>query len=129
MLKLGADVSTKDNNSWTPLMWASSLGWAKSCQELLDMQASPDDVNSEGDTALHIACKQGHIGIVNLLMENEASLTVCNTQGLTCLEVAVRTGNSDVAMAMVKNSRYALSICTYNYKLLLFSRYKPLGFL
>ena len=93
------------------------------------MQASPDDVNSEGDTALHIACKQGHIGIVNLLMENGASLTVCNTQGLTCLEVAVRTGNSDVAMAMVKNSRYALSICAYNRNLLLFSKYKPLGFL
>lgn len=110
-------------------MWASSLGWAKSCQELLDMQASPDDVNSEGDTALHIACKQGHICIVNLLMENGASLTVCNTQGLTCLEVAVRTGNSDVAMAMVKNSRYALSICAYNHNLLLFFRYKPLGFI
>ena len=93
------------------------------------MQASPDDVNSEGDTALHIACKQGHIGIVNLLMENRASLTVCNTQGLTCLEVAVRTGKSDVAMAMVKNSRYALSICASNHNLLLFSKYKPLGFL
>lgn len=108
-------------------MLASKLGWAKSCQELLDMQASADDVNSEGDTALHIACKQGHVSIVNLLMENSASLTIRNIQGLTCLEAAVRTGNSDVAMAMVKNSRYAsLFICAYNHELFLYATCNPL---
>lgn len=87
-------------------MWASKLGWVKSCQALLDMQASPDDVNMDGDTALHIACRQGHVSIVNLLLENGASLNVCNTQSLTCLEAAVRAGNSEVAMAMVKHQRY-----------------------
>lgn len=105
LLKLGADASSTDNNRWTPLMWASKLGWVKSCQTLLDMQASPDDVNMEGDTALHIACKQGHVSIVNLLLENGANLNVCNTQSLTCLEAAVRAGNSEVAMAMVKHPR------------------------
>lgn len=107
LLKLGADASSKDNNSWTPLMWASKLGWAKSCQELLDMQASPDDVNMDGNTALHIACTQGHVSVVNLLLENGANLNVSNTQSLTCLEAAVRAGNSEVAMAMVKHPRYA----------------------
>ena len=106
LLKLGADESSRDSNRWTPLMWASKLGWVKSCQALLDMQASPDDANMDGDTALHIACKQGHVGIVNLLLENGANLKVCNTQSLTCLEAAVRAGNSEVAMAMVKHQRY-----------------------
>ena len=106
LLKLGADESSRDSNRWTPLMWASKLGWVKSCQALLDMQASPDDVNMDGDTALHIACKQGHVGIVNLLLENGANLNICNTQSLTCLEAAVRAGNSEVAMAMVKHQRY-----------------------
>lgn len=69
------------------------------------MQASPDDVNMDGDTALHIASMQGHVGIVNLLLENGASLNACNTQSLTCLEAAVRAGNSEVAMAMVKHPR------------------------
>ena len=86
-------------------MWASKLGWEKSCQALLDMQASPDDANMDGDTALHIACRQGHVSVVNLLLENGASLNVCNTQSLTCLEAAVRAGNSEVAMAMVKHQR------------------------
>lgn len=86
-------------------MWASKLGWGKSCQALLDMQASPDDVNMDGDTALHIASVQGHVSIVNLLLENGASLNASNTQSLTCLEAAVRAGNSEVAMAMVKHPR------------------------
>lgn len=106
LLKLGADANSTDNNRWTPLMWASKLGWVKSCQELLEMQASPDDVNTDGDTALHIACKQGHVSIVNLLLESGASLNACNTQSLTCLEAAVRAGNGEVAMAMVKHPRY-----------------------
>lgn len=94
-------------------MWASKLGWAKSCQELLDKQAALDDVNTEGDTALHIACKQGHVNIVNLLLDSAASLNVCNTQSLTCLEAAVRAGNSDVAMAMIKHSRYSSLVLTF----------------
>ena len=105
MLKLGADAGSTDNNQWTPLMWAAKLGYAKCCQELLATQTSLDDVNMEGDTALHIACRQGHVNIINLLLDNGASLNVCNTQSLTSLEVAVRAGNSDVAMAMIKHPR------------------------
>lgn len=97
-------------------MWASKLGWVKSCQALLDMQASPDDVNMDGDTALHIACRQGQVSIVNLLLENGASVNVCNTQSLTCLEAAVRAGNSEVAMAIVKNQRCVILVLYDNSK-------------
>lgn len=86
-------------------MWTAKLGWAKCCQELLEKQTSLDDVNMEGDSALHIACGQGHVNIVNLLLDSGASLTICNNHGLTCLEVAVRAGNGEVAMALVKHSR------------------------
>ena len=88
-------------------MWASKLGREKSCQELLDVQASVDDVNMDGDTALHIACRQGHVSIVNLLLENGASLNVCNFLSLTCLETAAQAGNSEVALTMVKHPRYS----------------------
>ena len=87
-------------------MWACKLGFEKSCQELLTKQTTLDCVNMEGDTALHIACRQGHVNIVKLLLDNGANMTVCNTQSQTCLESAVRAGNSDVAMTMVKHSRY-----------------------
>lgn len=105
LLKLGADSSSKDNNHWTPLMWASKLGREKACQELLNVHVSVDDVNMDGDTALHVACRQGHVGIVNLLLTNGASLNARNMQSLTCLETAAQAGNGDVALAMVKHPR------------------------
>lgn len=108
LIKLGAEVGSTDNNQWTPLMWASKLGYAKCCQELLARETSLNNVNMDGDTALHIACTQGHVHVVNILLDYGASLTVCNTQGVTCLEAAVRAGNSDVATAMIKHSRYGL---------------------
>ena len=86
-------------------MWASKLGREKACQELLNAQASVDDVNLDGDTALHVACQQGHVDIVNLLLTNGASLNVRNMQGLTCLETAAQAGNGEVALAMVKHPR------------------------
>ena len=86
-------------------MWASKLGFEKSCQELLVKASCLDSVNMEGDTALHIACRHGRVNIVRLLLDNGASLTLCNTQSLTCLECAVQVGNGDIAMTMVKHSR------------------------
>ena len=86
-------------------MWASKLGREKACQELLNAQASVDDVNIEGDTAMHVACRQGHVDIVNLLLTNGASLNVLNMQGLTCLETAAQAGSSEVALTMVKHTR------------------------
>ena len=86
-------------------MWASKLGREKACEELLKAQASVDDVNMNGDTALHVACRKGHVGIVNLLLTNGASLNVRNMQCLTCLETAAQAGNNKVALAMVKHTR------------------------
>lgn len=86
-------------------MWASKLGREKACRELLNVHASVDDVNMDGDTALHVACRQGHVGIVNLLLTNGASLDVRNTQSVTCLETAAQSGNDEVALAMVKHPR------------------------
>lgn len=86
-------------------MWASKLGFEKSCQELLAKASCLDSANMEGDTALHIACRHGRVNIVKLLLDNGASLTLCNTQSLTSLECVVQAGNGDVAMTMVKHSR------------------------
>ena len=60
----------------------------------------------DGDTALHIACRKGHVGIVNLLLDNGASLNVCNIKDGTCLQAAAKTGKSEVVFAMIKHPRY-----------------------
>ena len=87
-------------------MYAAELGKVKSCQEILTAKASVDDINIDGDTALHIACRKGHVGVVNLLLDNGASLNVCNIEGATCLQAAAKTGKSEVVFAMIKHQRY-----------------------
>ena len=63
-------------------MLAAGLGCVKCCQELLDKQASIDDDNSDGDTALHLASRYGHVPVVNLLMDYHADLaTLLGTGG------------------------------------------------
>lgn len=105
LLKLGADACSKDNDHWTPLMWTSKLSRVKACQELLNVKVPLDEVNMDGDTALHIACRQDHVTIVNMLLTHGASLNACNRQSLTCLETAAQAGNSEVVLAMVTHPR------------------------
>lgn len=66
------------------------------------LNATVDERNIDGDTALYIECRRGHVGVINLLMAHGASLNVCNKDGVTCLQAAAEAGNSDVVFAMRK---------------------------
>ncbi|XP_022780146.1 ankyrin repeat and SOCS box protein 2-like [Stylophora pistillata] len=78
--------------------------WArKSRAKIYSMlNATVDQRNIDGDTALYIECRRGHVGVINLLMAHGASLNVCNKDGVTCLQAAAEAGNSDVVFAMRK---------------------------
>ena len=90
---------------WSPLMLAARLGCVKCCQELLDKQASIDDDNSDGDTALHLASRHGHVPVVNLLMDYHADLAITNNVDATFLGAAVKAGMCDVASSIVRHRR------------------------
>ena len=106
LLKLGAEVDSKDNNSRTALMWSVLKNNLQCTQVLLDFEASVDLQDTDGDSALHVACGQGHAAMVRLLLDSGACLTLCNKQGNGCLEIAAKAGSSDVAMAIVRHKRY-----------------------
>jgi len=105
LLKLGAEVDSKDNNSRTALMWSVRRNNTECAQILLGFKASVDLQDTDGNTALHVACGQGHTAIVRLLLDRGASLTICNKRGNGCLEIAAKAGSSDVAMAIVRHKR------------------------
>ena len=86
-------------------MCAADLGKEESCRDILNANATVDDKNMDGDTALHIACRRGHVGVVTLLMDHGASLNDCNKIGVTCFQAAARGGNSKVVFAMIKHQR------------------------
>jgi len=106
LLKLGAEVDSKDNNSRTALMWSVKNNNLQCAKILLDFKASVDLQDTDGDSALHVACGQGHAAIVRLLLDRGASLTLCNKRGNGCLEIAAKAGSSDVAMTIVTHKRY-----------------------
>ena len=106
LLQHGANSSFKNREHWTPLMSAADLGKEQSCQDILTVNPQTDDVNMDGETALHIACRRGHVGVVNLLMDYGASLNVCNKDGVTCFEAAAKAGKSKVVFVMIKHKRY-----------------------
>lgn len=63
-----ADVHQQSGfGQWTALMWAAHFGWKDGCQLLLEMGARIEDQNSAGQTALDIACHQGHTAVQTLL--------------------------------------------------------------
>ena len=86
-------------------MWSVRNNNLQCAKTLLDFKASLDLQDTDGDSALHVACGQGHAAIVRLLMDCGASLLLRNKGGNVCLEIAAKAGSSNVAMTIVKHKR------------------------
>ena len=93
-------------------MWSVRKNNLQCAKILLDFKASVDLQDTDGDSALHVACGQGHAAIVRLLLDCGASLLLCNKRGNGCLEIAAKSGSSDVAMTIVKHKRLVATVIT-----------------
>ncbi|KAM5575565.1 hypothetical protein ABKV19_014494 [Rosa sericea] len=91
---------------------------AKQCLKLLNVNEAVRVANpSHGNTALHIAAKEGHAHIVKelLLLMTEEDLEIKNARGYTALATAVRKGyggaaNAEVVSDIVKKNKNVLTI-------------------
>lgn len=91
LLDAGADVNIVDTqDERTPLMQASGRGHVRAAQELLD--APSIEVNtqdSQGNTALILACKNNRTEIVKLLLDrSDINTRLINHDGQTAYDVA-----------------------------------------
>jgi ankyrin repeat protein len=59
-------------------------------------------VTFNGFTALHIACINGNIDIVNSLLKYNSSVNLCDINGFTPLHVACQHGNIDIVNSLLK---------------------------
>ena len=96
LLRLGADINYM-TSGLTP--FALSNSYAPSRERAL-MEAA-----SRGDTALIVASRQGHHGLVNYLLDQGAVIGYTNRQGETPLFVAI--GRGDVALCQILIDRGA----------------------
>ena len=75
----------------TFLHWGAMLGNTALVQEDLsrpDRKHTIDMVNSQQETALLLACREGHADVVNLLLAQKADPTILDHRGQSCLDVA-----------------------------------------
>ncbi|XP_048762327.2 transient receptor potential cation channel subfamily A member 1-like isoform X2 [Ostrea edulis] len=78
LIELGATVNPKNKDKQSPLHFAARFGRYNTCRRLLDSKLGPNIINEsdcDGLTALHLAALNGHVKIINLLMQKGACLT------------------------------------------------------
>jgi ankyrin repeat protein len=92
----GADVDTRDNNRYTPLIDASRNGHERIVRLLLACGARPEVQSYDGFTAMYLAVSNDHAAVVALLLAapGAAAALALRYRGRTPLGVAVAEGHA-----------------------------------
>ncbi|KAK3091697.1 hypothetical protein FSP39_021951 [Pinctada imbricata] len=106
LLKHGADVSSRDENSCTALMLAAKEGHAKVINLLLQNYAEIDVTDKLKNTALHIASSNGQMDSLDILLKKGANVNIKNSYGKTALDMAIDNKQSDIAMKMLEQDNW-----------------------
>ncbi|KAL9100948.1 MAG: hypothetical protein Q9187_009299, partial [Circinaria calcarea] len=116
LLNLGCDIDSPVlKTKMTALMLAAQSGRVAVISVLLEAGASQDVVDSNGWTALHHACYNGHLEIIRILdhscldrMKQVATLDLEHVQyqDVTCLHLAAYMGHFNVARYLLKNTTF-----------------------
>jgi ankyrin repeat protein len=103
MSRVNAATNIVSFDDSSALSKAAAVGQTLVVRELLD-QPGIDmgwrDPESQGRTALHCACKNGHLEVVKLLVEHGASIEATDNNGLTPLLEAAGAMSLDVVRFM-----------------------------
>ena len=92
-----------DKYGSSTLMWASDRGYLEIVQALLGREGT--DVNksdSDGDTALHGAAREGHIEVARALLQAGANARKINEEGRTPLHLASGEGHIEIVRALLE---------------------------
>ncbi|GLE05919.1 hypothetical protein PINS_up015130 [Pythium insidiosum] len=117
LVRHGASVMVRDAKHATPLLHACCLDKPRAAAAIVDtlkqlgkkteLTAMVKDTAGDGCTPLHMACLNGSLNIVRLLVANEASLsekmtdTLVKLEGATPLSIAVRRGFVAITKCLV----------------------------
>ena len=92
----------------TSILAAATRGDLATVTKFLDRAVNVNTRNEKGETALYLASANGHLNVVNKLVEAHADMTLTNTEanrargGQTPLFVAARHGHTEVVKALVE---------------------------
>lgn len=97
LLKYNVNLELKNKQNKTPIMVACESGAANIVEKLLEKSVNletKDNINK--NTALMLACKNGHLNCVRLLYKAGADLNNIGENGYNCLLLAVESENCDL---------------------------------
>jgi ankyrin repeat protein len=60
--------------------------------------------DTNGSTPLHVACYNGNIDIVNILLKYNSSVNLCSTNGYTPLHAACMNVNIDTDISKIQDN-------------------------
>lgn len=89
LVSLGADVNAQDEIGCSPLYWSLYSGLNELAHALIDAGSRHDVVSEEGDSALHVAAREGNREMVTLLCDRGWPLEARNGMQWTALHEAV----------------------------------------
>ena len=93
------DVEARNPSDESPLMLAALKGYLELCQQLIQKGG---DVNKPGWAPLHYAATNGHIEIMNLLLENHAYIDASSPNGSTPLMMAALYGTPSAVKLLLE---------------------------
>ncbi|XP_078071627.1 transient receptor potential cation channel subfamily A member 1b [Mustelus asterias] len=104
LLRKGA-LLLRDYKCWTSLHYAAFGGYTQTMEVLLQTDATLlNRVDENGNTALHLAAREGHSEAVHLLLARGADLTLNNNEA-SFFHEAIRNKRKEATSAIIQSDR------------------------
>nr|XP_039268134.1 transient receptor potential cation channel subfamily A member 1 homolog isoform X2 [Styela clava] len=113
LIQLGANIEMRNAKQWTPLDSAAAYGWEKPARALLEAGAAVQPrgkIRKNAVSPLHLSAKNGHLEMVNLLLNWRADVTFRSADGRNALDFAIDSNQKDCVVALLKHSTWKDSL-------------------
>ena len=103
LLERGGNVDARDNDSCTPLHWASEQAHPGVVRSLLERGADAGARDNDNCTPLHCASQQGYLEVVRVLIEHGIEVNVQDHTNWTPLHGASLYGHLEVVQFLLEH--------------------------
>jgi ankyrin repeat protein len=105
LIQNGADINKEcEADGYKPLHRAALEGFLAHCKILITHGAHVNAINSDGDTALHVAALHGHANVITYLIKTAgADVNACNNGGVSPLHKAAFGGHAAAVGVLMSN--------------------------
>uniref|UniRef100_UPI00398F7D25 transient receptor potential cation channel subfamily A member 1b n=1 Tax=Pristiophorus japonicus TaxID=55135 RepID=UPI00398F7D25 len=112
LLSKGA-LFMRDYKTWTSLHYAAFRGYTKTMEVLLQTNiALLNRVDENGNTALHLAAREGHRSAVCLLLTQGAAIKLNNNEA-SFFHEAIRNKRKDTSLAITQSERLDEAVAAF----------------